>query len=419
MTPGPEVSVVIPYFDDPDRLRVLLRALDQQAGGVRFEAIVADDGSPVPPPVPDGLGFACTVVRQPDLGFRAAAAHNLGAERAAGEFLLFLDADTLPTATYLRAMVDRLRAIDEGHGVLVVGRRRHAALGGVPAGTVLAFLRTGGEPPPVIGDLGEPRWLRDGYARTADLHRSGDEDFRLVISAVLGVDRRVWAAAGGFDPSFVGYGGEDWDLAWRAWLAGADRAHAPDAVAWHDGPDAAGRGADPATKNAESLRLARRIPLPSVRGRGLVLDRPEIAVRYLGPTTGTADDAAVVACVGGLLRSADAGVWFPGRAAAAVPPLLAADPRVHAGEVPPEVIARARHQVRVHRPVRLALPLDRCCALGEWDVPGLLRIRRTRSTNRGGPVPTGVPAAISDGATEPAVQVIPPDVSLERWWAGW
>ena len=127
--PQPEVSVVIPYYDDQPRLTLLLRALDQQVCDERFDVVIADDGSPEPPVVPDGLGFGCTVVRQADEGFRAAAARNLGAASAAGGLLLFLDGDTLPAAGYVAAMCRTLRAIDDGHGTLVVGRRRHADLG--------------------------------------------------------------------------------------------------------------------------------------------------------------------------------------------------------------------------------------------------------------------------------------------------
>ena len=42
-----------------------------------------------------------------------------------------------------------------------------------------------------------------------------------------------------------------------------------------------------------------------------MLDQPDIVVRYAGPTTGTSADAAVVACVTGLLADVDAAVWFP------------------------------------------------------------------------------------------------------------
>jgi len=427
MVSAPAVSVVIPYYDDQPRLTLLLRALDQQTGDERFEVVVADDGSPEPPVVPDGLRFGCAVVRQDDRGFRAAAARNLGAAAAAGGMLLFLDGDTFPEHGYVSAMSRRLRAIDDGHGALVVGQRRHADLGRAALADRLAFLR--GEPPSGVAPAGtairqltDPQWLLNGYRRADNLRTANDEDFRLVISAVLGVDRRLWEATGGFDEDFVGYGGEDWDFGWRAWLAGAQFAHEPDAVAWHDGPDAAGRDLDPAIKNAESLRLAETIALPSVRGTGLVLEQPEIVIRYLGATTDSPHDAAVVACVAGLLDGTDAAVWFPEcstdpSSPDCLPPLLRADPRVHAGDVPMRIVDRARYQVVVERPLRLSAPLRDCCALGEWEVPGTLRIRRTRSLRRDLPQPVGAPAVA--GVETPGVELIPADVSLERWWAGW
>jgi GT2 family glycosyltransferase len=429
-----EASVIVPYYDDQARLTLLIAALAQQRGGVRFEVVIADDGSPIPPTISRDLGFACSVVRQPDAGFRAAAARNLGVTRARADLLLFLDGDTLPTARYLRSMVDRLRAIDDGHGSLVVGRRRHADLRSIGPAEVLRFLRqypatADPDGPDGLRILDDPAWLHRGYARTDNLDSAGEEDFRLVISAVLGMDRRLWQATGGFDGTFVGYGGEDWDLGWRSWLAGARMAYEPHAVAWHDGPDAAGRGTDPTVKNAESLRLARTVPLPSVRGPGLVLDQPDIVVRYAGPTTGTAADAAVVACVAGLLANVDAAVWFPRCADFAstgcsdrsagfgLPPLLSGDPRVHAGDVPIEIGRRARHLVTVHRPLQLPAPLDRCCAAGEWEKAGWLQIRRTRALNRDEPPPTGVPA--DPGWPAPPIRPIPDGLSLERWWAGW
>ena len=423
-----DASVVIPYFADQPRLDLLMAALNQQVGGVCFEVVIADDGSPAAPLVPFGLGFACTVVRQADLGFRAAAARNLGAAAATGDVLIFLDGDTLPSADYLATMVNALRAIGDQNGNLVVGRRRHADLAAAGPAAALAFLRgepaasPGGEAAPEVQLLDDPRWLHDGYGRTDNLSTATDEDFRLVISAVLGVDRRLWESTGGFDGSFVGYGGEDWDFAWRAWLAGADFRYEPGAVAWHDGPDAAGRSAPGSVdaieaKNVESLRLAQTIALPSVRGTGLILDQPEIAVRYLGPTNGTAADAAAVACVAGLLAGTDAGVWFPRCAERQLlPPLLRDDPRVHAGDVPFQVLARARYQVRVTGPLTLPATLRDCCAAGEWDIPGVLRIRHTRLLNRNAPEPVGPPAG---APTDSVPQAIPENVSLERWWAGW
>lgn len=411
---APHLSVVIPYYDHPDQLRLLLLALSRQVASPPFEVVVADDGSPVAPVVPPDLPFPCRVVRQADRGFRAAAARNLGAAAALGDVLVFLDGDTLPTACYLAAVAAAVAAADNGHGVLVMGRRRHFDRGAGTEADVLALLQAVDPAAwPGIRLLEEPRWLSDGYHRTDGLRSADDEDFRLVISAVLTVDRRLWTATGGFDENFVGYGGEDWDFGWRAWLAGSDWRYEPLAVAWHDGPDAGGRGQDLDVKNTETLRLAASIPLPSTRGTGLVHAVPAVAVCYLGPTTGTVRDAPVVDSVAGWLQEADTAVWFPGCATNAdLPPLLRDDPRIHPGDLPSAVAARARWVVQVHRPLRLPGPATAFCRAGDREVPGWLSVRHNRQLHRGVPAPLVTARAAG-------LRPVPTDLSLERRWGGW
>src|SRR5580704_7818856 len=104
--------------------------------------------------------------------------------------------------------------------VIAVGRRRHACLTGPGAGAVLP----------------EPEWLSDAYRRSADLLHADARSYRYVISAVLSMNRRLFDELRGFDERFVGYGGEDWELAHRGYVAGAVLAHVRGAVAWHDGP---------------------------------------------------------------------------------------------------------------------------------------------------------------------------------------
>ncbi len=235
------VAVVVTHYDQPVQLARTLAALQRQTL-MPVEVVVADDGSPTPPVVPDGV----SVVTQPDRGFRAAAARNLGARGTSAPVIVFLDADTTPEPGCLAALTARVSASPD---VLAVGRRRHADLSG-----------TGEELP-------EPTWLSDGYAQTDDLLAADGRSFRFVLSAVMACRRELLDQVGGFDERYVGYGGEDWDLAYRAWNAGALLVHERSAVAWHDGPSWAPRTpADRAAKQLETDRLARLIPEPSTRG---------------------------------------------------------------------------------------------------------------------------------------------------------
>lgn len=337
----PDVSVVVPYYRDQEGLDRLLVALELQTlGSERLEVIVADDGSPEPP-VLGRRPFPVRVVRQEDRGFRAAAARNLGASLARGAVLAFLDGDMLPEPGYLSTVRDAVLA-DPQSRTLVVGRRRHADLTGWSAPKVRDWLTGSGSHPPLLPD---PQWLIDGYAETDDLRQADDRSYRYVISALLAVPRVRFEEVGGFT-ELEGYGGEDWELAHRWRHRGGLLLHVPDAVGWQDGPDFAGREDEMRQreiKDAETLRLARLLPVPGARDPRLIWRVPQIAV--LLDAHGLTP-AQVLACVAPLLDGSDAAVWVEG-----LPDELATglqDPRVRrSGDGDPE---ESTYVVTVRRP---------------------------------------------------------------------
>ncbi|MDO9354970.1 MAG: glycosyltransferase [Solirubrobacteraceae bacterium] len=389
---APTASVVIPHFQDPRRLDLVLTALElQDLGAEAFEVIVADDGSSTPPQ-PGPRPYAVQVVGHEDLGNRTGPARNLGAAAAHGAMLVFLDGDTVPEPGFLRELLEAA-----GGAKLTVGRRRHADLSDLSPDALRQWLGAGGPAPPI---LSEPAWLADAYARSADLAETDLRSYRFIISAVLACPRALFERVGGFAEELVGYGGEDWELARRCWLAGADFAYAPRAVGWHDGPDLAGRPEDIAVvKNAETIRLAQLITDPHLRGRGLIWASPRIVVRC-GFTPETTD-ARRIACVESLLGAGDIGVWL-GRGAAL--PLV--DPRVHLGLPGAAVLGRAELIVDLTEPVVVEPG-----TFADWQ--------------RGAPARFGAAVACSprDAAlgrvpTEgPPAVVVPDGLELERWFA--
>ncbi|WP_295629505.1 glycosyltransferase [uncultured Corynebacterium sp.] len=348
---APTVDVVIPHYDDPAGLRRMLHAVGRQDHpAAAIHVIVADDGSAQPPDAAElsaqlaqdlGAGEGAevplpriTVVGQEDRGFRAAAARNLGAAAGTGDMLCFLDCDTVPEPGYLTAMVAGADA-----RTVSVGKRRHAHF---PA-TAAPSAPTSDDPLDGIEPLDDPAWLSDAYRDTDDLAAADDSSFRFIISAVLAVGRELFDAVGGFDATITGYGGEDWDIAWRLWRAGARFRHVPGAVAWHDGPDWAGRSDDPAaaaaTKNRETLAVAERITHPLARPAGVVFAMPDVQVhlhraRRWAPGAAT---ATIAAC----LAAGDCRVVAPGAASP-----FPADPRVGSA------VGSARAEIELLRPIR-------------------------------------------------------------------
>ncbi len=332
-TTAPTVSVVIPYFEAQRQLDLVLTGLAAQTHPLtRLQVIVADDGSARLPVVPADGPLDVTVVRQPDQGFRAAAARNLGAAGADGDVLVFLDGDTVPAPDFVRELV-RLPALTGD--ALVVGRREHVDLSGWTGHRLQAWLTGSATPPPRLTD---PAWLRDGYAWSRHLLDVDARSYRYVISAVLGISADLFRELDGFCAEFTGYGGEDWELAYRAYVAGGLLAHEPRALAWHDGPEWAERdGVADRSKEAESRRVAYWIPDGSSAVDERCSPYPMVVVRLE-----VGDPAvAVVAARSALDSGCDCGIWLHGPGAEEVADTVG-HRRVVTGTVPPAVTARAR-----------------------------------------------------------------------------
>jgi hypothetical protein len=163
--------------------------------------------------------------------------------------------------------------------------------------------------------------------------------------------RDLFVDVGGFDESFRGYGGEDWEFAHRAVVNGAVLHHARDAVAWHDGADWGARDvADrAAAKNREALAVARLVSDPDARRCGLHYAVPDVAVEL--DTTGHAA-GSLVATLGSLL-GLDVGIWLVGpQAESLLDGLGVHDSRINVGAVPEWVRRRCRFTISTSgRPV--------------------------------------------------------------------
>lgn len=339
----PTVSVIVCHYEQPDDLARLLCAMADQRGPLDLlEVVVVDDGSAeAPDPVRSTGGIPVRVLRQADRGVRPGAARNLGVRNSRGEVLVFLDADTIPGPD----TVARLAALPAATpDALTVGRRHHVDLQEWSPESVSAWLT--GEAVAAPEFLDDPAWLSDGYRATRDLIDIDDRSYQWVIGAVMACSRRFFDLLGGFDESIDTYGGEDWDLAHRAYAAGAVLAHVAGAPAFHNGADWAARNGDRALKNDERLVLAGAIPgdrdalvgpfapiVVRLHARSWDRDRSVATVADLLAQGGTAVRVAVIDPPAGLAA------------------VVGSDSRIAFGAPSPSILERSRVQLDLDVPL--------------------------------------------------------------------
>ena len=280
-TPSLADSVVIPYFEAPEALRLTLAALGEQTyPDSLVEVIVVDDGSELPLAPIDPIGSLRTrVVRQEDLGFGLARARNNGAAQASGEILVFLDCDMVPEPTWLEAHARWHHLVPDA---VTLGFRRHVDFDGISPDDIAAAARSGD-----VGDLfverkqEEPEWIEFHMSRTAGLTSNDDDLFRVVTGGNLAMRAEAFHAVGGFDESFTQWGAEDTELGYRLFTFGAELIPERGALCWHQG---LGNVPDPAEKislDEQRAKISHLIADPTLRrwmpGRSYLV--PYAAVR--------------------------------------------------------------------------------------------------------------------------------------------
>ncbi len=197
-----DATVIIAARNAGSTIDQQLEALAHQRTDVKWELVVVDNGSEDDTSqvvrswagsIPD-----LRVIDHPPPG--AAAARNAGANIAAGEFLLFCDADDVVEPDWIDELVAAVREADVAAGRLEVAALNDAS--------VVSWYDSFS----AAGVVRAPNTLP--WARTAN----------------LAVRREIFQKIGGFDEYFTGAAGEDIAFAWSVQLAGHSLVDAPSAI---------------------------------------------------------------------------------------------------------------------------------------------------------------------------------------------
>jgi glycosyltransferase involved in cell wall biosynthesis len=207
------ISVVASTYENPSALGKVLAALKTQSASP-LEILIADDGSgPETLEVIRGFPDRVPVVhcRQDHEGFRKASILNQAIARARGDYIVFLDGDSVPAKEFIADHAALAEA-----GCWVQGRRAfivESAVGGFHAdgwNLLGLFLR---------GKLkGWPKAVR--WPRASIRYDQGQEG---ILGCNLGIWRSDLLAVNGYDEAFTGWGREDADLGNRLYHLGLRR----------------------------------------------------------------------------------------------------------------------------------------------------------------------------------------------------
>lgn len=193
------VSVVVPTYNRGALLARTLESLAAQSPeSPKFDVHVGDDGSDedIQAVVENISGLDVHYHRRARDRFGAGQARNLAASAAGGDIVVFLDSDCVVGPDFIAGHA----AWHAGGGkTVLIGGRTRAVMGSED-------------------DLADYR--KRLRRRTAGLQH-GSEIFRAFVTANVSLPMALFRQVGGFDERFHRWGGEDTELGWRLWSAGA------------------------------------------------------------------------------------------------------------------------------------------------------------------------------------------------------
>lgn len=255
-----EISVIVPCFNQKDRIKSLLLSLEHQTlGKEAFEVIVSDDGSTdgsretlqsYAGPVSLKCVFAGTQTGR-------AHARNLAIAAATGKYAVFLDGDMVADRELLQT---HLAALKTGSDIVTIGRVE-----------------------PVKSQQADVfNWYR--VCRGAAKKPSGAPvPPRYFTTNNSGLSLDLLRKAGPFNEEYASWGGEDLEMGYCLGRQGAGFSYVPAALSFHDHPETLPDYLDKVAAYAGDglRRLIRRCPEHGAQGYLKIFTSANPAARAL------------------------------------------------------------------------------------------------------------------------------------------
>ena len=204
------LSVVMPTYDEPERLEAALKSLSQQDyPHEAIQIIVVDDASPHLDSERLHAAVAPLQLRllRNEQNQGRARTRNTALQVASGEIVVFLDSDMIVGTNFLRAHVQRHQNNAEA---VFIGNIRFAS---------------------EIPTTSLTRYLEGRGVHRVDLDKP--IPFKCFVTGNSSVRRSTLLRVGFFDEALTAYGGEDLELGYRLHSAGIPLHYAPEALSYH------------------------------------------------------------------------------------------------------------------------------------------------------------------------------------------
>lgn len=213
----PVVSIIIPFYNQPLFTFSCLKSILEHTPGVSYEIILMDDMSDDPETreMLHNIGSIKVIRNERNLGFIESC--NRGARRARGEFLVFLNNDTLVTSGWLQAL---LGAYDTVPCAGMIGAKLIYPDGRLQEAGGIVWKDASGWN---YGRFDDPRRPEYNYVRQVDF----------CSGACLLIPRSLFMEMGGFDDLYAPAYYEDVDLAFKLRRAGKKVVYQPHAEIVH------------------------------------------------------------------------------------------------------------------------------------------------------------------------------------------
>jgi cellulose synthase/poly-beta-1,6-N-acetylglucosamine synthase-like glycosyltransferase len=197
------LSVIIPYYNRLDDLRLLLSALEVQVrqSPYSIEVIVVDNASTIPPAP---LQAQCSWVKwQDEVRPGPARARNKGVSCALGNWVAFLDGDIVPDEKWLS--------------------------------TGLQYCIEVNNPKLIVGGKIEPRFVHNSFIERVDAESLNQQYFiehlQRAATGNFWISRQFFLELGGFKEGLILY--EDFELVKRSLSHGATLHYLPSCIGKH------------------------------------------------------------------------------------------------------------------------------------------------------------------------------------------